>query len=301
MAELAPIVLFTYKRLETLKLTVSALQKNQLATESDLYIFSDASNGEKDRDAINEVREFIHLINGFKSITIYESSLNKGLATSVIEGVSDVLKKHEAVIVLEDDLVSSPNFLNYMNQALHFYKEEGRVFSIAGYSIPIHNDEAESDVYFTSRSSSWGWATWKDRWVAIDWEVKDYSAFKNNSSLRHDFNKMGSDMSQMLDRQMQGKINSWAIRWCYHQFKSGLLSVHPFMSKIENVGFNSPDASNTKERFNRYRTKLDNGEKIVFLFSKEVRLDSEIIQQFTKPFSIKNRIKYKIINLVFKN
>ena len=188
-----------------------------------------------------------------------------------------------------------------MNQALHFYKDEGKVFSITGYSIPIHNDESESDVYFTSRSSSWGWATWKDRWMVIDWEVKDYSAFKNNSLFRQNFNKMGSDMSQMLDRQMHGKINSWAIRWCYHQFKSGLLSVHPFMSKIENIGFNSPDASNTKERFNRYQTKLDKSQKNVFLFSKYFRLDSKIIQQFTKPFSIKTRIKYKLLNLLFKN
>ena len=301
MAELAPIVLFTYKRLDTLKLTVEALQQNYLAVDSDLYIFSDAAKGEQDVEAVNNVRNYIKSVRGFKSITIYESQLNKGLATSIIEGVSQILKIHETVIVLEDDLVSSSNFLSYMNQALHFYKNEDKVFSIAGYSLPIHNDESESDVYFTSRSSSWGWATWKDRWVTIDWEVKDYPAFKKNNLLRRDFNKMGSDLSQMLDRQMQGKINSWAIRWCYHQFKYGLLSVHPFMSKIENVGFNSPDASNTKERFNRYQTKLDKGKKMAFLFSKEVRLDSEIIQQFTKPFSIQNRIKYKIINLLFKN
>jgi hypothetical protein len=223
------------------------------------------------------------------------------LANSIIEGVSEILKIHETVIVLEDDLVSSSNFLSYMNQALHFYKNEDKVFSIAGYSLPIHNDESELDVYFTSRSSSWGWATWKNRWVTIDWEVKDYPTFKKSNLLRRDFNKMGSDLSQMLDRQMQGKINSWAIRWCYHQFKSGLLSVHPFVSKIENFGFNSPDASNTKERFNRYQTKLDKGGKMAFLFSKEVRLDTKIIQQFTKPFSIQNRIKYKIINLLFKN
>lgn len=301
MVELAPIVLFTYKRLDTLKQTVEALQQNYLAAESDLYIFSDAAKGIQDEEAVKAVRSYIQSIDGFKTITIYESESNKGLATSIIEGVSQILKIHETVIVLEDDLVSSPNFLSYMNQALHFYKDEGKVFSITGYSIPIHNDESESDVYFTSRSSSWGWATWKDRWMVIDWEVKDYSAFKNNSLFRQNFNKMGSDMSQMLDRQMHGKINSWAIRWCYHQFKSGLLSVHPFMSKIENIGFNSPDASNTKERFNRYQTKLDKSQKNVFLFSKYFRLDSKIIQQFTKPFSIKTRIKYKLLNLLFKN
>jgi hypothetical protein len=105
----------------------------------------------------------------------------------------------------------------------------------------------------------------------------------------------------MLDRQMQGKINSWAIRWCYHQFKSNLFSVHPLVSKIENVGFNSSDATNTKEKFNRYQTKLDNGEKTDFLFSENIILEPEIIQQFIMPFSIKTRIKYKILNLFFKN
>jgi hypothetical protein len=298
---LAPIVLFTYKRLDTLKQTVETLRKNYLALESDLYIFSDAAKGELDFEAVTDVRNYVKTISGFKSITIHESQMNKGLASSIIEGVTEILITHETVIVLEDDLVSSPNFLNYMNSALDFYKDQEKVFTIAGYSIPINSNPSESDVYFTSRSSSWGWATWKDRWTTIDWEVKDYPDFKHNNHSRHNFNKMGSDMAQMLDRQMQEKINSWAIRWCYHQFKSGLLSVHPFQSKIENVGFNSPDASNTKERFNRYKTKLDNDGKIKFLFSNNIFLDPKIIQQFTKPFSIKTRIKYKLLNLLFKN
>jgi hypothetical protein len=301
MAELAPIVLFTYKRLDTLKKTVEALQKNYLAPASDLYIFSDAAKGEQDLEAVNTVREYLKSINTFKTVTVYESPINKGLATSIIEGVDKILQNHETVIVLEDDLVSSPNFLNYMNSGLDFYREKHKVFSITGFSIPIKSNQSRTDVYFTSRSSSWGWATWKDRWTTIDWDVTDYLDFKNNTHSRHSFNKMGSDMALMLDRQMQGKINSWAIRWCYHQFKSGLLSVHPFQSKIENVGFNSPDASNTKERFNRYKTKLDNDGKIKFLFSNNIFLDPKIIQQFTKPFSIKTRIKYKLLNLLFKN
>jgi len=104
----------------------------------------------------------------------------------------------------------------------------------------------------------------------------------------------------MLDRQMNGTINSWAIRWCYHQFKNNLLSVHPVVSKIVNIGFNSPDASNTKEKFSRYHTKLDKEEKRQFLFSKDIYFDPKIIKQFTKPFSIKTRIKYKLLNLLFK-
>lgn len=297
----APIVLFTYKRLDTLKKTVVALQKNDLASESDLYIFSDAEKMLEDRGFIKAVRSYIKTIKGFKSVTLFESKTNKGLARSIIEGVTQVLELYDSVIVLEDDLVSSANFLNYMNEALDYYKEENKVFSVAGFSIPIANISSESDVYFTSRSSSWGWAIWKNRWESIDWEVKDYSEFKKNRQLRSDFNKMGSDMTQMLDRQMQGKINSWAIRWCYHQFKHDLFSVHPFVSKIENIGFNSPDASNTKEKFNRYQTKLDTGFERKFQFTKAICLDSRIIRQFIQPFSIATRVKYKILNSFFKN
>lgn len=298
MATLAPIVLFTYKRLDTLKQTVATLQLNYLALESDLYVFSDAAKGEQDFEMVSNVRNFLKTITGFKSIIIYESPVNNGLASSIIKGVSEILKKNETAIVIEDDLVSSPNFLNYMNDSLNFYRDNNKVFSIGGYSIPIKKGKSSSDIYFTSRATCWGWATWRDRWSIIDWEVKDYSEFKNNKGLRRSFNKMGSDMANMLEKQMNGKINSWAIRWCYHQFKSNLLSVHPFVSKIENIGFNSANASNTKERFNRFKTKLDNGEKTNFLFSEEFLLDQKIIQQYTKPVSLTTRIKYKLLNLI---
>lgn len=301
MNSFAPIVLFTYKRLDTLIQTVEALQKNNLASQSDLYVFSDTEKIGEDKEYVSAVRAYVATIKGFKSITIFESKTNKGLAGSIIEGVTQVLELYDSVIVLEDDLVSSANFLNYMNEALDYYKEENKVFSVAGFSIPIANISSESDVYFTSRSSSWGWATWKNRWDNIDWEVKDYFEFKKNRQLRRDFNKMGSDMSQMLDRQMQGKINSWAIRWCYHQFKHDLFSVHPFVSKIENVGFNSPDASNTKEKYNRYKTSLEDSSETTFRFTKEIYLDPKIIKQFVKPFTIATRIQYKIINLLFRN
>jgi hypothetical protein len=269
---LAPIILFTYKRLDTLKLTVEALQKNYLASKSDLIIFSDAAKGDKDSKAVKDVRDYLKSIEGFNSIKIYESKENKGLANSIIKGVSQVLETHDSVIVLEDDLVSSPNFLNFMNDSLNFYVDNPQILSIAGFSIPIKTNSV-FDVYFTHRSSSWGWATWKNRWEIIDWEVTDYNSFKKNKTQRNDFNKMGSDMVSMLDRQMEGKINSWAIRWCYHQFKNKMYSVHPFESKIDNVGF-SPEASNTKEKYNRYKTILDIGTKTHFNFSQDTLLDS---------------------------
>ncbi|WPO79089.1 sugar transferase [Flavobacterium sp. KACC 22761] len=301
MTELAPVVLFTYKRIDTLKKTVEALKKNKLAIKTDLFVFSDAAKNENDKEAVDNVRSYIRSINGFKTIKIKESLLNKGLACSIIEGVSEVLAHHKKVIVLEDDLVSSANFLNYMNAALEFYNAKKKVFSITGFSIPIKKHSQTGDIYFTLRSSSWGWATWNDRWSDIDWEVKDYNEFKHDKENRKRFSKMGSDMANMLDRQMNGEINSWAIRWCYYQFKNNLFSVHPLVSKVENVGFNSQDASNTKEKYNRYRTILDDGEKTNFKFTNDISLNPKIISQFVKPFSIVTRIKYKLIHFLFKS
>jgi hypothetical protein len=295
---LSPITIFCYNRLDNLKSTIFALQNNHLATESDLIVFSDGPKNENDKIAVNQVRAFLNTITGFKTITIHLSAENKGLANSIIQGVSNVFDKYDSIIVLEDDLVTSNNFLDYMNDALRFYKDYNTVFSIAGYSIPIKNN-SKCDVYFTGRSFSWGWATWKSRWDLIDWEVKDFDFFKTNNQLRKEFNKMGSDMSRMLDRQMNHKINSWAIRWCYHQFKFNLFSVHPFASKISNIGFNSKDASNTKVKFNPFKTKLDASNKTNFSFSEEIKFDKSLINQFTKPFSVLSRVKYKFLNFFY--
>lgn len=295
----APVILFVYNRYFQTKNTIDALLINNLAKDSELIIYSDAAKNDIDLPQIKKVRSYLKTIKGFKNITIIEAETNLGLAKSIIEGVTETLKKHEQIIVLEDDLITSPNFLNFMNQGLNYYQHDSKIFSISGYSKMKYDSKRKSDVFFTLRSSSWGWATWKDRWDIIDWNVLDYEDFHYNANTRKLFNQMGSDMSSMLDKQMSGIINSWAIRWCYHQFKNDLYSVHPYISKIQNIGF-SKEASNTKEKFSRFHTKLDNSDKKSFIFSKNFILEKSIIKEFTKPYSLKQRALYKIINLFFK-
>ena len=292
---LSPIALFVYKRLDTLQLTVAALKQNYFANESELFIFSDAAKTSGDKDEINKVRDFIRTISGFRKVCIFESDTNKGLAISVIEGVSRVLKEFGKVIVLEDDLVTSSNFLSYMNNCLEHYKDNNKVFSISGYTVPIKADKFK-DVYFTKRSSSWGWATWKERWEKVDWEVKDYKFFKDDNAQKKAFNKMGSDLSSMLKKQMDGSINSWAVRWCYHQFKYDLYSVYPMISKVKNIGFGE-GATHTLDHFNRYETKLDKSDKINYTFP-EPYINKQIIKLFLLQFSLYTRAKYKVLNTV---
>ena len=295
IGDLAPIVLFTYIRLDILKKCIHNLLECPLASESELYIFSDGSKEKEHENNVNRVREFIREIKGFKKIIITESDTNIGLANSIINGVNQIINKFQKVIVLEDDLLVSKNFLSYMNQALEFYSNNNLIFSISGYSPNIEGIN-ENDVYFTNRSSSWGWATWIDRWNLVDWNVNDYEKFSNDLISKNKFNKMGSDMTWMLNKQMNGEINSWAIRWCFSQFKNNLFTVFPAKSKVLNIGFGSELATHTKESNNSYFTLLDESSNTTFNFSNKVNLNDRIISQFVKSYSFKSRLKNKLLN-----
>ena len=293
MKTLAPIALFCYKRLDTLRQTIEALQQNLLAVESELYIFSDGPKKTGDEPVITAIRSYLKTITGFSEVFIIEAKTNQGLAAAIISGVTEILDKYGKVIVMEDDLITSNNFLVYMNEGLDYFEGNQKIFSVGGFSIPIKGLNADT-IYFTQRADSCGWGTWKDRWNIIDWEVKDYPVFMKNRPAQKAFNRMGSDMTDLLTKQRKGKINSWAIRWCYHQFKHDLYSVHPVASKITNIGFASPDATHTKENFNRFETTLDNNITTETNFKIPVRLEKKIIRQFIRPYTITNRLWYKI-------
>jgi hypothetical protein len=295
---LAPIVLCVYDRIDTLRLTIDALKKNIGANESFLYIFSDGYKSEIDMMNVIKVREFISCITGFQRVEINIRHENMGLARSVIDGVSSVLQLHGNAIVLEDDLVTSTNFLSFMNKALNYFEGNKNVFSISGYSPPI-TTPFPRDIYFTKRASSWGWATWEDRWTQVDWEVCDYDAFRNDRRKQREFNRMGSDMSKMLKAQMTGRINSWAIRWTYWQFKQDTYSVFPIVSKVNNIGTSST-ATNTRDSFSRFSTTFDRTGKLEFLFGETPKLEPRYLSSFLKPNSFSNRLKYKLLNTFFR-
>lgn len=251
---LAPVVIFVYNRPEHTIRTIESLAQNTLAKETDVFVFSDGPKNKESKKKVDEVRAYLNSkeVSGlFKSITIEESTTNKGLANSVIQGVTKILSKYETVIVLEDDLESAPDFLSFMNNSLTFYCDSKVIWSICGYTFNLKiPSDYNYDIYFSYRAGSWGWATWKDRWVNIDWNVGDYDQFKKNKKLRRKFNRGGRDMSNLLDSQMEGKIDSWAIRWGYEQFKQDKLTVYPVHSRIRNIGQDgSGTHSGTTSRF----------------------------------------------------
>ena len=221
------------------------------------------------------------------------------MANSIIDGVSKVIGEYKSVIVLEDDLLTSSNFLAYMNQALDFYQNNSKVFSIAGYTIPITvPDDYNYQTYFLPRASSWGWATWKDRWQKIDWQVNSFAEFKKDKAKIVGFNTGGSDMYDMLKKQMNGEIDSWAIRWCYDQYRSGSYTLCPVKSKVKNIGFN--DLATHTNVFNRYDTPLDDGAETVFSFPGNVDINNKFLSQFQSFYSLKTRAIGKVRTYLYR-
>lgn len=273
--DLAPIIVFTYRRVPD-KL-IDSLLENSLSKESELIIFSDGNKNDNDLKDIQKVREYIKTITGFNTIKIVESKINKGLANSIIDGVTDVIEEYGRVIVLEDDLIVSSDFLDYMNDALNFYKDNKNIWSISGYGprIPCLEDYSY-DIYLSLRVSPWGWATWQDRWEKIDWEVKNYDQLIKDKELKKKFNLAGNDMFKMLELQMLGKIDSWAIRWYYNQFELGLYTIYPKRSKVVNIGFMDDKGTHTRGEDTKWMVALDN-EPVVF---HDINAQKDIIECF---------------------
>lgn len=295
MKNLAPIVLFVYNRPKHTQDMIEALAKNNFAKESDVYIFSDNAKKEKDIENVRKVRTYIDSIkqkNWFANVYIEKAEKNKGLAKSVINGVTKVINKYDKVIVLEDDLIPSKVFLEYMNKALDFYEKKESIWSISGYNIPIQIPKNyKFDIYLGYRGCSWGWATWKDRWNTVDWKVSDYKEFKNNYKKRKQMNRGGPDMAQMLDSQMQGLCDSWAIRWCYEQSKQNKYTIYPVKSLVINQGLDGTGThSGTTKDFD-----VEISERIPELYNN-LPVDKEITINFYNKYKL--GIKQKIIEIL---
>jgi hypothetical protein len=234
----APLALFVYNRVDHTQRTVEALAKNHLASESDLTIFSDAAKKSSDVDSVQAVRAYIKTIAGFKSLTIVERPSNFGLSKSIIDGVTDVINKFQKIIVLEDDLVTSPFFLQYMNDSLDRFERDDRVISIHGYMYPVKQKLPE--LFFLRGADCWGWATWKRGWDLLERDGKSLlgQIIGRQETKRFTFND-SYPYIQMLEDQIAGRNNSWAILWYGSAFVKNKLTLYPGHSLVHNIGNDS--------------------------------------------------------------
>lgn len=300
---LAPLAIFVYNRSHVMDKMLNAINENYLCEQTEVFIFSDGAKNEEDEEKVKQVRARLDVfskINNFKNVEIIASEKNKGLANSIIQGVTTLINKYGKVIVLEDDLITSKSFLKFMNDCLCFYEFNEKVWSIGGVSYNLPGlQEYKQDIYACWRGQSWGWGTWKDRWDKVDWNISDYAAFMKNRKRKKMFQRGGQDMVESLRMQMTGKIDSWAIRWCYQESKENMITILPKKSLIQNIGWGE---ESTHCDVDRFHIKVDVQEYEYKL--EDVVINNRLMKEFRVYYSkpIYQRIlDYLYIKLKEKN
>ena len=283
----APIIIFVYNRADHFVETYNALSACKEAKDSELFIFSDGAKNDAGKNKVNEVRTAVRAIKDsgdFKSVTVTESPVNKGLAASVIAGVTDVLDKYGRAIIVEDDCVGSPYFLKYINNALDYYQNSKNIGCLSGYTPMLElPDDYTKDVFAAYRSCSCTWATWKDRWKNVDWELKDIKDFYNSPKLISRLNSNGSDRFIRLYRQTKGNGSSWSVRFGAHLVKNNLLTVYPRYSYITNIGCDESGVHSKADDAEKMRVDLSKAIENPVL--NDVEIDKRIQKIMKKHYS----------------
>jgi glycosyltransferase involved in cell wall biosynthesis len=231
----APIALFAYDRPGHLKRTLDALAANEFAPESDLIVFADGPRGERDEEGVAQVATVLaEAPAAFRSVTVHRRTTNRGLAGSIIEGIDLVLEEHDRIIVMEDDLITAPWFLRFANDALRIYENRDDVISVSGHSYPI---EGLPETYFRSGADCWGWATWKRGWSLFRPDGAALLSELRGRGLENEFDLDGScHYTNMLEEQVRGENDSWAIRWQASARLAGKFTLYPSRTLVHNIG-----------------------------------------------------------------
>ncbi len=292
---MSPIVLFCFKRLNTLIDCIESLKLCPEAIYHDLIIFSDAGRNKDEQRKVKEVRAYISEISGFKSVQIKIRKENLGVDYNIITGIQEVAQVYDSFIVIEDDLVVSSQFLQFMNEGLEYFEDFGEVLTLSAFNYVNIPKNYDWDIYFASRTNPWGWATWSSKIKHLDWNMANNDRFLSDSKQKKAFNSWGSDRSRMLRRTLIGEIRAWDIRLDYFQFKNNMVTVYATKNLIINNGFNSHEATNTNG-YNRYKVELEKFDNNAFNFPDFIYFDPIIKKRFISKNSIYNRV----ITIIFK-
>ena len=266
MQTFAPIALFVYNRPKHTARTLKFLQQNSLAAESRLFVFSDGAKSQADEENVQEVRELLQNIDGFKSVEIILRPQNMGLANSIIDGVSKLVKTYKQVIVFEDDLITSPHTLTYFNEGLTRYKENDKVMHLGAYMYPLKNAQLP-ETFFYRAATSWGWATWERAWQHFEPNIDTLIAQFDKKKIK-DFSIDGRmNFWKQVKDYKNGKNNSWAIRWYASIFLKGGLTLNPAHSLVNNIGH---DGSGIHSGINDIYNVIINPKRITY-FPEEIK------------------------------
>jgi hypothetical protein len=282
----SPIAIFTYQRIDSLKKLLKSLKKNSETKNSSVYFFCDGPKSKKDERNTKKIILFLKSIKFFKNKKIILRKNNYGLKKNIVDGINEVFKKNKTIIVLEDDLIVSKYFLNYMNNALNKYYKNKKIFHINGWSFKV-NINNKFDVYFSRYMNCWGWGTWKNRWSllneksvlksSLNWSKKKINEFNIGSSI---------NLYDQISRNFTKKINTWAVFWYAAIFENNGICLTPNYSLVKNCGFEKLE--NNSINF-LYSTNISN--KKIINYPSFVTED-KIIFKFLKKEILKKKFFY---------
>jgi len=284
-------ILFVFNRPEHTKHVLQGLRENGITK---LYVFIDAPRFKEEEVEVEKVKQLIQEIDWCET-EVECKTKNEGLAESIIKGVSSIFQKgYEGVIVLEDDCVPKKDFMNFMYQALNYYKDDSKVMHISGFGLPIKK-YSDKDVYFTPYPCSWGWATWAKDWNDCDfYNDSEYGKLLMDAERKKEFNYAGEAFAEFLEFQLKGKVNSWLIRWYFHIFSKKGRCVWSYRTLVNNKGFDGTGVHKNKiDRFNQ-RDSVDDESKVNFNFENDLKYNHKLIREFRRHFmgkSYKERLK----------
>lgn len=293
----APIALFAFNRPDKLNACLASLKENQGARSSDLYIFVDGPRDSKDIVKVEKVSDISRAATGFRSISVNISQKNLGLAKSLRSGISTVLREHNSIIVIEDDLILADSFLDFMNAGLTRFAQEKRVASIQGFQYPVI--PPLNELVAIRGADCWGWGTWKDRWESTNFDTNQLLFELRSRELENDFDLDGSmPYTRMLENQRQGLIDSWAICWHASMFLQDRVSIHPSDSLVFNSGNDGQGTHKGKDSM--FDTKLGfwNSQQAWPAPQESKSYRSQLIAFYSEGFGRRITIRARIISWI---
>lgn len=296
----APIALFVYKRPQHTEKALEALSRCEGADESELFIFCDGPKRPEDMKAVGEVRILIKSRKWCGKVNIIERDKNWGLANSIISGVTELCEEYGRVIVLEDDLIVSRYFLEYMNRALDLYENNEQVMQISGHMYPV-DLKVDTDALFLPFTTSWGWGTWQRAWMHFDKDMKGFNLLREDATSKKRFNLDDSyPYFEMCIAQFDGKIDSWAIRWYLSVFISNGVTLFPVKTLIKNIGFDGSGTHCVREKDTILEMQLDYS---VLAFPTKIEVSEQAYAECKKNLrdneaGLLNKIKKSIFGAV---
>lgn len=293
---ISPIIIFTYNRLDHLDTLFKSLEQNDLFLKSKLFVFSDGPKNETDLKKIEKIRTYLKKKLIFCNSEIIERSSNFGLSKNVIRGIDQIFEVYNQAIILEDDLEVSPFFLNYMNDALNLYANSENVASISGYMYPINPKKFSDSYFFLNLVESWGWGTWKRAWKNFETDGIKLKKKIDEKKLVDKFNfSSGISYYKMLNDNINGLNDSWAVRWYASVFLKNMLTLFPNTSFVKNIGMD-----NSGENCN-YTTVYDSSINLNYKPLKKIDCLELVTNRYVlKSFFYKTKYKRYLETIINK-